>query len=195
MTSLALVPKLATRLRNLHCHIALECPVGIIISIELVSLWVSVTSDKSQKGLLVVECRRTFGPIDWTPAWDPHVHGSNKNLVLKKISEIFGLGLKTSRSQEFPTWPLPTISPFVSFRIFVSVWVSFRSRDFWILLLVSELFLKKIGYEESHTIGLVLENGSESVLKNSVQKKVSETVLVRYFAPLTHCNWLSMWYW
>ena len=28
--SLALVPKLATRLCNLHCHIALNCPIGII---------------------------------------------------------------------------------------------------------------------------------------------------------------------
>ena len=29
-TSLALVPKLATRLCNLHRHIALDCPIGII---------------------------------------------------------------------------------------------------------------------------------------------------------------------
>ena len=27
---LALLAKLATRLRNLHCHIALDCPIGII---------------------------------------------------------------------------------------------------------------------------------------------------------------------
>ena len=26
----ALFAKLATRLRNLHCHIALDCPIGII---------------------------------------------------------------------------------------------------------------------------------------------------------------------
>ena len=30
VTSFALVPKLATRLCNLHCHIVLDCPVGII---------------------------------------------------------------------------------------------------------------------------------------------------------------------
>ena len=30
MTSLALVPKLATRLSHFHCHIALDCHIGII---------------------------------------------------------------------------------------------------------------------------------------------------------------------
>ena len=30
VTSLALVLKLSTRLYNLHCHIALDCPIGII---------------------------------------------------------------------------------------------------------------------------------------------------------------------
>ena len=75
----------------------------------------------------------------------------------------------------------------------MSVWVSFRSRDFWILLLVSELFLKKTGYEESHTIGLVLENGSESVLKNSVQKKSrkqswSDILLLSHTATDFQCD-------
>ena len=30
VASLALFAKLATRLCNLHCHIALDCPIGII---------------------------------------------------------------------------------------------------------------------------------------------------------------------
>ena len=39
------IAKLATRLRHLRCHIALDCPIGII-SIELVSSSVRVTSVK-----------------------------------------------------------------------------------------------------------------------------------------------------
>ena len=44
VTSLELVLKLATRLSHSHCHIALECPIGIISSIELVSSSARVTS-------------------------------------------------------------------------------------------------------------------------------------------------------
>ena len=32
--------------------------------------------------------------------------------VWEPVSEIFGLGLETSRSRDFPTWPFQTILPF-----------------------------------------------------------------------------------
>ena len=58
MALLALVAILATRLR----HIALDCPIGIIVSIEFVSSAARVTSIKSQQ---LPQFER-LGPIDWT---------------------------------------------------------------------------------------------------------------------------------
>ena len=57
LTHSTLVPKLATRLHHLHCHIALDCPIGIIVSIELVSSKGRVTSVISAKPPSVRETR------------------------------------------------------------------------------------------------------------------------------------------
>ena len=94
---LALVPNLATRLRNLHRHIALHCPIGIVRSIEFVSPSARVTSVKSTQGLSV-----TSGPKDGTPikTHQPESH----QLSLQNISETLG---PIDRTPCIPLiWPL-----------------------------------------------------------------------------------------
>ena len=60
MPPLELIKNMATRLRHLHCHIALNCPIGI--TSELASL--SARVKKFQKG-------RVGETLD--------IHGSDKN--------------------------------------------------------------------------------------------------------------------
>ena len=104
MAPLALVTNLLSRLSHLHCHIALDCPIGIItkwhnlhwspgcitciatlpwialftlsVSIELVSSSARGTSVKSAKGLSVTD-GRTSGPKDQTQG----TPGSNKKIT------------------------------------------------------------------------------------------------------------------
>ena len=64
MAPLVLAAYLATRLHNLRCHIALDCPIGIVailpwiallalsVSIALISLSARVNSVKFHKGVL-----------------------------------------------------------------------------------------------------------------------------------------------
>ena len=49
------VRRLSTRLSHLHCHIALDYPINLSVSIKLVSLSARVTSVKFQHGLLLSE--------------------------------------------------------------------------------------------------------------------------------------------
>ena len=76
----ALVPNLATRWRhfhlqgcvNMHCHIALNCPIGIMSQYSLSR----VTSVKSTKGVGLSFRHR---PIDRTPS----IPGADKNTQLQ----------------------------------------------------------------------------------------------------------------
>ena len=69
MAPLASVTNLATKwhhLSHLHCHIASDCLIGIISSIELVSSTARFTPVNSAKRLRLTQLG-TLGPIDRSP--------------------------------------------------------------------------------------------------------------------------------
>ena len=70
MTSLALVPKLATRLSHFHCHLPRIAILALSACIELVAWSARVTSVKLAKPLLETDRqtdRQRLGHIDRTP--------------------------------------------------------------------------------------------------------------------------------
>ena len=113
MAPLALVTNLLSRLSHLHCHIALDCPIGIItkwhnlhwspgcitashcleltlsVSIELVSSSARVTSVKFQKGLRLSQFFTFWVPIYisgslFSVFWQ--IHAKNVNSVCKHVT-------------------------------------------------------------------------------------------------------------
>ena len=76
---LALFAKLATRLRNLRCHIALDCPIAnrAYWHYQLVLGWYHHQPESTQLSLTKVSEFVTSGPLDRTPG----LPGSDKKVA------------------------------------------------------------------------------------------------------------------